>query len=124
MRTIMMAAALALGTTAVAGPAAAQNAGLIAVRISDVDILRNSLNNNEVTLLNNFLNDNNLLNNNQLAAPVTVNVPIGIAANVCNTTVAVLSAAGSGGTCDAKQASRALNQAIIRQVMGKKGSGK
>jgi hypothetical protein len=114
---IMAAAAAAALASA---PAVAQtNSGLIAVQIGDVDILRNSLNNNQVELLNNFLNNNNLLNNNQLAAPVTVNVPIGIAANVCNTTVAVLSAASSNGTCEAKQASRSLNQAIIRQVMNK-----
>ncbi|HVM37384.1 MAG TPA: hypothetical protein VM265_03220 [Sphingomicrobium sp.] len=123
MRKMMMAAAFALAATTTAPAAAQQNSGLIAVQIGDVEILRNSVNNNQVELLNNFLNNNNLLNNNQLAAPITVQVPIGIAANVCNTTVAVLSAAGSGGTCEAKQASRALNQAIIRQMMQKKGSG-
>jgi hypothetical protein len=125
MRKMMMTAALALGATTMTAPATAQTTGgLIAIEIGDVDILRNSVNNNQVELLNNFLNNNNLLNNNQLAAPITVQVPIGVAANVCNTTVAVLSAAGSGGKCEAETASRALNQAIIRQVMQKKGSGK
>ena len=111
MRTkLMMAAALALGTASMTAPASAQVAGgLITVQVTDVDILRNSLNNNDVDILN------NLLNNNQIAVPVNVQVPIGIAANVCNTTVAVLSAAGSGGTCEAEQASGALGQAISKQ---------
>src|SRR5687768_3470495 len=109
MRKIMMAAA---AIAAIATPVAAQNAGgLVTVQITDVDILRNSLNNNDVRILN------NLLNNNQVAVPVNVQVPIGIAANVCNTTVAVLSAAGSGGTCEAKQASGALGQAVSKQVL-------
>ncbi len=120
MRKLFIAATMALSTAAIAAPSSAQvTSGLIAVSIGDVDILRNSLNNNQVEVLNNFLNNNNLLNDNQLAVPVVVNVPIGIAANVCNTTVAVLSAASSGGACTATQASRSLNQAITRQVMNK-----
>ena len=120
MRTIMMAAALALGTTSIAAPVAAQtNSGLIVVTIDDVDILRNSLNNNQVEVLNNFLNKKNLLTDNQLNTNLQVSVPIGIAANVCNTTVALLSNAASGGTCEAKQASRSLNQAILRQIVNK-----
>ena len=109
MRKIMMAAALALGTTTVATPVSAQQNGLVNVTITDIDILRNSLNDNNVEILN------NLLNNNQVAVPISVQVPIGIAANVCNTTVAVLSAAGSGGACTATQASRALGQQWLRQ---------
>ena len=109
MRTIMMAAALALGTTTISAPLSAQQNGLVNVTITDIDILRNSLNNNDVDVLN------NLLNNNQVQVPISVQVPIGIAANVCNTTVAILSAAGSGGTCEAKQASRALGQQWLKQ---------
>ena len=108
--TLMMAAALSLGAAALTAPATAQVAGgLITVQVTNVDILRNSLNKNDVDILN------NLLNNNQIALPVSVQVPVGIAANVCNTTVAVLSAAGSGGTCEAEQASGALGQAISKQ---------
>jgi len=111
MRKVMMAAAFALATSSMAIPASAQQAGggLITVQIANVDILRNSLNKNDVDVLN------NLLNNNQIAVPVNVQVPVGIAANVCNTTVAILSAAGSGGTCTAAQASGALGQAISKQ---------
>ncbi|WP_310467800.1 hypothetical protein [Sphingomonas sp.] len=110
--TLMMAAALSLGAAAMTAPASAQNAGgLVTVQITNVDVLRNSLNKNDVDILN------NLLNNNQIAVPVSVQVPVGIAANVCNTTVAVLSAAGSGGTCDAQQASGALGQAVSKQLL-------
>lgn len=111
MRKTMMAAALAMTATSMAIPASAQTVGggLITVQVTNVDILRNSLNNNDVDVLN------NLLNNNQIAVPVNVQVPIGIAANVCNTTVAILSAAASGGKCEAKQASGALGQAISKQ---------
>jgi hypothetical protein len=109
MRKVVLAAALALGTASMAVPASAQQSGLINVTVEDIDILRNSLNNNEVEILN------NLLNNNQIAVPVSVQVPIGIAANVCNTTVALLSAAGSAGTCKAEQASRAFGQQWVKQ---------
>ena len=106
---IMLAAATA-AAFAVASVAAQQN-GLVNVNVTDIEILRNSLNNNDVRILN------NLLNNNQIAVPVSAQEPIGVAANVCNTTVAVLSATGSGGTCGAQQASRALGQAFSRQQL-------
>jgi hypothetical protein len=64
----------------------------------------------------NALNDLNLLNNNQ----IQVQVPIGVAANVCNVSAAVLGAAGSGGTCEAKSGSQALAQAIRKQHLRKK----
>ncbi len=115
MRKIMMAAALALGTTMAAPVSAQTNTGLVVVTIDDVDILRNSLNDNQVDVLNNFLNNNKLLTDNQLNTNLQVSVPIGIAANVCNTTVAVLSAAGSGGACTATQSSRALGQQWLKQ---------
>jgi hypothetical protein len=112
IKNLVVAAVAAAGLAATAIPASAQTQnGLITVNVTDVDILRNSLNNNDVRILN------NLLNNNQVAVPVNVQVPIGIAANVCNTTVAILSAAAAGGACEAKQASRAFGQAFSRQHM-------
>ena len=111
-RHALLAAMASLGLTVAAVPAQAQNQdGLINVTVTDVNILRNSLNKNDVNVLN------NLLNNNQVAVPVVLQVPVGIAANVCGTTVAVLSAAGSGGACTATTASRALGQIINRQVL-------
>ena len=110
----MFAFAAAGGLALAAAPAVAQNQdGLINVTVTDVNILRDSLNKNDVDVLN------NLLTNAQVAVPVVVQVPVGIAANVCNTTVAVLSAAGSGGACEAKSSSRALGNIINRQVIDK-----
>ena len=108
MKKLIMALAL---TTAVAAPAAAQQNGLVNVAVGDV-ILRNILNNNEVKILN----DNNILTDNQFL----VQVPVGIAANVCNVSAAVLGAAGSGGECTAKSGSQALAQAIRKQHLRKK----
>ena len=123
MRKIMMAAALLTGSTFATTPSVAQQAGagLITVQVADIDILRNSLNKNDVDILNN----SNLVSGNALAAPISVQVPIGIAANVCGTTVALLTAALAAGdnTCDATTASRALGQAVAKQKLATR-SGK
>lgn len=112
MRNIMMTAALVLGTASIAAPAASQvlTGGLInvTVPVSDVNILNDSLNKNQVAALNN------------VTVPVIVQVPVAVAANVCGTTVAVLSAAGSGGACTATSGSRTLGQAIVRQTLKQK----
>ena len=111
MLKTLFAATAAAGLAVAAVPASAQQNGLVNVTITDIDILRNSLNNNDVRVLN------NLLNNNAVSVPVIVQVPIGIAANVCGTTVAVLAAAGSGAACNATTSSRALGNIINRQVI-------
>lgn len=112
MRSILTAAALALGATALAAPATSQvlTDGLInvTVPISDVNILNDSLNKNQIAALNN------------ISVPVVVQVPVALAANVCGTTVAVLSAAGSGGACTATSGNRTLGQAIVRQTLKQK----
>ena len=112
MRTIMMAAALALGTTSLTTPATAQvlTDGLINVTVTDVSILNDSLNKNQVAALNN------------VAVPVVVQVPVALAANVCGTTVAVLSAAGSGGACTATSGNKTLAQAVVRQALKQKAA--
>ena len=115
-KMIIAAAAAALVST----PALAQNvggSGLVAVNVQDViddvtikDVL--SHNNVDVTALNGV----SVANGN------TVQVPIGLAANVCGTTVAVLSAAGSGAKCTAsadnmtKGQARALANAIVHSA--------
>ena len=112
MRKIMITAALALGTAAIATPAMSQvlTGGLInvTVPISDVNILNDSLNKNQIAALNN------------IAVPVIVQVPVAVAANVCGTTVALLSAAGSGGACTATTGNRTLGQAIVCQTLKQK----
>ena len=112
MRNIALLTALSLAATSIAAPATAQvlTGGLInvTVPVTDVSILNDSLNKNQIAALNN------------ISVPIVVQVPVDVAANVCGTTVAVLSAAGSGGACTAKSGSRTLGQAIVRQTLKQK----
>ena len=107
-KMIFAAAALSLGAT----PALAQintGSGLVAVTIQDVSILNNFLNNDQISALNN------------VSAPITVNVPVGIAANVCGVSAAVLGKSGGGSpTCTAKSGSKALAQNVISQTLHQK----
>lgn len=52
--------------------------------------------------------------------PVTVQAPIGVAANVCNVDANVLASQAREGeaTCDAQTSSQALNQIVQRQIGG------
>ena len=118
MRKILMVAAIA--ATMASAPAISQVAGgLVTVQISDVNVLNDSLNRNDVRILNNFLNNNNTTLNAQL--PITVQVPVGIAANVCPnlSNVAILGAAGGNAAdidCTATNGSRALSSSIVRAI--------
>jgi hypothetical protein len=111
MRKLMIAAA-ALAATAT--PALAQvntgsGNGLVAVNVQDVSILNNFLNNDQISALNN------------LGVPITVQVPIGVAANVCGVSAAVLGkSGGTNPTCTAKSGSRALAQNVITQKLNQK----
>ena len=112
MRKIMMAAALTLTAASAAAPASAQvlTGGLINVTVADVSILNDSLNKNQIAALNN------------VSVPIVAQVPVALAANVCGTTVAVLSAAGSGGACTATSGNKALGQAVVRQALKQKAA--
>lgn len=109
MRKIMIAAAVA----AVATPALAQvntgsGNGLVAVNVQNVDVLKNFLNDSQVSALNN------------LSVPVTVNVPIGVAANVCGVNANVLAKQKKGDdpvTCTARNGSKALANAVADQKL-------
>ena len=110
MRKIIFAAA-ALGLTAT--PALAQvntGSGLVAVNVQDVSILNNFLNNDQISALNN------------VSAPITVNVPVGVAANVCGVNANVLAKQKGTGTatCTAKSGSKALAQNVISQTLNQK----
>lgn len=114
MRKLMIAASLALGSAAVAMPATAQvqvPAGLVNVTVGNV-ILNDILTGVEI----NALNDLDVLNDNQ----IQVQVPIGIAATVCNVSAAVLAKQAAGAApCEAKSGSQALAQAIRKQYLRK-----
>ncbi len=108
MRNFMIAAAL---VSATASPALAQvnlSQGLVNVTVTDV------------TLLNNFLNDTQIAALNNINAPITVQVPIGVAANVCGVSAAVLAAAGSAAKCDATSGSNALAKSVAKQKLNQK----
>jgi hypothetical protein len=64
-------------------------------------------------------NQNGLVNVNvqdlQLVAPVSVALPIGVAANVCD--VNVLTIREQGGRCDAENTSTALSRAVARALL-------
>jgi hypothetical protein len=109
MRKMMIAAAVA----AVAAPALAQtqtavgnSQGLIPVQIQNL------------SLLNDFLNDTQVAALNNVSVPITVQAPISVAANVCGTTVAALAEARKNGTggCNAQSGSAALADIVTRQV--------
>jgi hypothetical protein len=105
--------AAALGTAAIAAPAAAQintSQGLVTVTVQDVSILNNFLNNDQIAALNN------------LSVPISVQVPVGVAANVCGVNANVLaSQKGTGtATCAAKSGSKALAQSVAKQLLSQK----
>ena len=102
----IIATVIAASMSVVAVPAIAQTqTGLVNVALGDVTVdLQNILSNN--------------LNNNNVAIPVNVQVPIGIAANVCGTTVALLSQKMRNGdnTCTATTANAALAKIVARNA--------
>ena len=109
MRKILIAAA----ALAAAAPATAQvniSQGLVDVTIQDVSILNNFLNNDQIAALNN------------VSVPITVQVPVGIAANVCGVDANVLAQQKKTGnaTCTAQSGSRALAQNVITQVLNQR----
>jgi hypothetical protein len=106
MRKMMIAAALVAAAT----PAVAQvntGSGLVTVTVQDVSLLNNFLNKDQIAALNN------------VAVPVTVQAPIGVAANVCGVDANVLAKQGKTGdaTCEAKNGSRALAQLVSKQKL-------
>ena len=111
MRKMMIAAALAAVATPVIGQevTVGDTAGLVNVTIP-ANLLNNSFNQNEIEILN----DNQV----NIAAPISIQVPVGIAANLCNVTANVLVAdlkQDGKADCTAQNASRALAQQVLRQ---------
>jgi hypothetical protein len=90
----------------------AQNvgSGLVTVQVGDVTLLNNFLNNDQIAALNN------------LSVPIQVQVPIGVAANVCGVNANVLAKQKKAGaaTCTAKSGSKALAQSVNKQLLMQK----
>jgi len=114
MRMIgITAIALAMSAAPIAGAAAQtrnvlnQQGGLVNVNVTNVDLLKNFANNNEIELLNNA----------NIAVPVVVQAPISVAAAVCGVAVNVLARGGpSRNTCDATSGSAALTDLAVKQL--------
>jgi len=96
---ILAATTLAASLTITGSPALAQQQGLVNVDISNIRIQ-----------LEDIVADNNIAVDVPIAA--VVQVPIGLAANVCGTTVALLSAAGSAAECDAQAQNTTRGEAM------------
>jgi len=110
MRNLLLAAAAvaATATPALAQTNAGSGNGLVAVNVQNVDILKNFLNDSQVSALNN------------LSVPVTVNVPIGVAANACGVNANVLASQKKGAdpvSCTARNGSKALANAVADQKL-------
>ena len=100
MRILPIAAALALTAT----PALAQdNRGLVVVDLTNADVA------------NNIARD---LDINVSQVPVNVQVPIGIAATVCDVNAAVLAQQKKSGqpTCSASSTNASVNRIVQRQL--------
>ena len=105
---IIAAAAFAAATPALAQVNTGSGNGLVAVNVQNVDILKNFLNNDQISALNN------------VTAPITVNVPVGVAANVCGVNANVLAHQKKGAdpvSCTARNGSKALANAVASQKL-------
>lgn len=111
MRKMMLAAlAVAAATPALAQVNTGSGNGLVAVNVQNVSLLNNFLNHDQIAALNN------------LSVPITVQVPVGVAANVCGVNANVLAKQKKGGTatCTAKSGSKALANAVTAQKLTQK----
>lgn len=100
VRTTLLTASISLAL--ISGPALAQQSGLVNVDIKNV--------------ANNLARD---LNVNVSQIPVTVQVPVGVAAAICGVDANVLAQQKKNGdaACTANNTSQALTQAVQRQLV-------
>ena len=105
MRKMLLAAAL-LAVPAAAMAQVNTSGGLVNVSVQNVDILKNFLNNDQIAALNN------------VTLPITVQVPVGVAANVCGVSAAVLGKSTSDPVCTARNGSKALANSFAAQKLG------
>ena len=101
-RNWMMCAVAALSLSLAASAMAQQQGGLVNVNISDIRV--------DIA---------DALDVNVSQIPVTVQAPIGVAANVCNVAVNALAVAAQEGNaeCRATTTSTALNRIVQRQLV-------
>ncbi|HXG99045.1 MAG TPA: hypothetical protein VNI79_01365 [Sphingomicrobium sp.] len=122
MRIIGLAAmALSLSALPLSSVASAQNrnvlnqqGGLVNVNVTNVDLLTNFANGNTVDI--ELLRNANI----SVAAPITIQAPISVAATVCGVAVNVLARGGpSNAVCTATSGSEALTDLALRTVQSR-----
>ena len=106
LRRTVTAALVAASCFVLSAPAAAQQSGLVNVNVSDIRVR-----------LQDIIDHNNI--NAQIPVDAVVQIPIGLAANVCNLSVAALAQQAAGAApCNAT--SQNTNQgeamAIVRAI--------
>jgi len=111
MRKMMIAGAALMAATTT--PAFAQvnlSQGLVDVTIQNVSIL------------NDFLNHDQIMALSGLSVPVTVQVPVGVAAAVCGVDANVIAKQKKSGdySCPATTGSKALAQSVAKQKLSQK----
>ena len=89
---------------------------LLAMPASAQQTQQNGLVNVDISNVANNIAQNLKINVSQV--PVTVQVPVGVAANVCGVAANVLASQAQQGTasCKAKTTNEALNQVVQRQI--------
>ena len=111
IKQVIVATAVAISSVAFPAQVSAQGqnllnqqGGLVNVSVGNVSILEDFLTNAEIDILRNA------------QIPITVQLPINVAANVCGVAVNVLARGGpSRNSCDATNGSTELAQAIRQQ---------
>lgn len=108
-----LALGLLLSWTLSSLPASAQRGGrteVVKVTVTQLSILDNFLSRTQRTAISPF------------SAPITVEVPIGVAASVCGVSAQALSRLGDEAQCTAVSGSRALAQLVMRQIISQRRS--
>ena len=105
MRKVMMAAGVAVGIATMAPAIAQVGAGLVVINLNDISVADRA----------EIAKD---INVNVSDIPVSVQVPVSVAAAICNVPVSVLAQTKVKGdaACSPTAGSEALNSAILRSI--------
>jgi len=105
MRKVMMTAAALAAVTAIAPATAQVGAGLVVINLSNISVADRA----------EIAKD---INVNLSDIPVNVQVPVSVAAAICNVPVSVLARTKTKGdaACSPTATSEALNSAILRSI--------
>ena len=105
----------AVAAATLASPAVSQVSGAGGLIVVNIPLTN-------VSILNDFLNNDQISALNNLNVPITVQAPISVAANVCHVSVAALASQKNkgGGSCTATSGSSALARLVSQQLLNQK----